>query len=127
MFKMAPNILRNFLTEKATRLYPYDVRKPFANARGELVNQIEKCTFCGICAMKCPSKCITVDKKTATWTCDPFVCVYCGICVSACPKKTLYQKVMYRKSADAHEMIHMKGEIKKEKAAAEGQPAGSEA
>ncbi len=115
MFKMTPNILRNFLTEKATRLYPYDVRKPFENVRGELVNQIEKCNFCSICAIKCPSKCITVDKKTATWVCDPFACVYCGICVAACPKKTLYQKEIYRKPADTHEMIHMVGEIKKEK------------
>ena len=122
MFKMTPNILRNFLTEKATRLYPYDVRKPFANVRGELVNQIEKCTFCGICAMKCPSKCITVDKKTATWVCDPFICVYCGVCVSVCPKKTLYQKEMYRKPQETHEMILMVGEVKLEKPEKDAQP-----
>ncbi|MBC2715865.1 MAG: 4Fe-4S ferredoxin [Desulfobacteraceae bacterium] len=121
MFKMTPNILKNFITEKATRLYPYEVKEPYDINRGELVNEIEKCNFCGICAAKCPSQCITVNKKTATWECALFVCVYCGVCVETCPQKCLHQKQTYRKPVREKEIIFMQGEVK-----AKDTPDGSE-
>ncbi|MBF0117223.1 MAG: 4Fe-4S binding protein [Desulfobacterales bacterium] len=113
MFKMTPTIIKNFLSKRATRYYPYEVREPFKDARGELYNEIEKCNFCSACALKCPSQCITVDKKNATWECDPFACVYCGICVDTCPKDSLQQKNTYRKPALERQLIQMKGEVKK--------------
>src|SRR5210317_979394 len=38
MFKMTPNVLRNLFFPKATRRYPREVRPPFENARGALLN-----------------------------------------------------------------------------------------
>jgi ech hydrogenase subunit F len=113
MFKMTPNVLRNLLSKKPTRLYPYEVRTPFENMRGELVNEIEKCTFCSVCAVKCPSHCIRVDKKAATWNCDPFACVYCGICVDVCPAKCLHQKQACCHPLYVRQTILLKGKIKK--------------
>lgn len=113
MFKMTPNIIRNFVTKRATRRYPHEVRAPFEGARGELYNEIEKCTFCRICAVKCPSQCITVDKKTATWECNPFACVYCGICVDVCREKCLHQKCQYRPPVCEREIILMRGKTEK--------------
>ena len=92
MFKMTPTILKNLMTEKATRLYPFDVRPPYAFVRGELIKNIENCNFCGICAAKCPSQCLRVEKKSATWECTTSACLFCGVCVDACPKKSLTQK-----------------------------------
>ena len=63
MFKMTPNVLKNLFAPKATRRYPREVRAPFESVRGALFNDIENCSFCGVCALKCPSQCITVDKK----------------------------------------------------------------
>jgi ech hydrogenase subunit F len=116
MFKMTPTILKNFITEKATRLYPYEVRPPYANARGEIVNDKDKCTFCGICEAKCPSGCIRVDKKTATWTYEPFVCIFCGICVESCPKNSLTQLETYTKASLNKEIIVLKGVVKEKDA-----------
>ena len=96
MFNMTPNILRNFFSKRATRRYPLEVRKSFENNRGELVNEIDKCTFCGICVLKFPSRYIKVDKKTAAWRCAPFSCVYCGVCVDACKAKSLRLNNRYR-------------------------------
>lgn len=125
MANMTPTILRNFFGKKATRMYPIEVREPFENSRGELVNDIDKCIFCGACALKCPSQCITVDKDTAVWTCDPYACVYCGVCVAACPTQCLSQKTTYRPATITKVMISQKGVIKerpKKKAkAAEGE------
>jgi ech hydrogenase subunit F len=114
MFPMTPAILRNFIHKRATRRYPAVVRPAFENARGEIYNDIQVCTFCGVCAAKCPSQCIAVDKKAATWSCNPSACVYCGVCVESCPSGSLHQKRDYRRPVREKEMIFLKGEIKKE-------------
>ncbi len=91
-----PTVIKNLLKKPVTRLYPADVREPFPNYRGELVMAIDDCIFCGICARKCPSQCIDVDKTKATWQCDPHACVYCGVCVDVCPTKCLSMKDVHR-------------------------------
>jgi len=110
MFKMTRNVLKNLFSKKATRQYPRVARTPFERVRGALFNDIQKCTFCSVCALKCPSQCIKVDKKVGTWTYDPFACVYCGICVDICPAKSLYQKREYRNPVAERETILLKGE-----------------
>jgi ech hydrogenase subunit F len=113
MFKMTPNILRNLVVKKSTRRYPFEVRETFDKVRGELVNDIVRCIFCGTCEVKCPSQCIEVDRKAAVWTYDPFACVYCGVCVDTCPAKSLSQKLQYRRCEDKRILISMQGELKK--------------
>ena len=113
MFKMTHNILRNLVVKKSTRRYPFEVRETFDKVRGELVNDIARCIFCGTCEVKCPSQCIEVDRKAAVWTCDPFACVYCGVCVDTCPAKSLFQKTQYRRPEDKRITISMQGELKK--------------
>jgi len=93
---MLSTILKNFFTGYSTRLYPFKTREPFADVKGTLKIDIEKCTFCTVCQIKCPSQCIQVDRKEKGWQCDPFSCVYCGICVDACPTDALHQENVYR-------------------------------
>jgi ech hydrogenase subunit F len=113
MFKMTPTILRNLAVGKSTRRYPRDVRETFSRVRGELLNDIQRCVFCGTCEVKCPSQCIAVDRKAAVWTYDPFACVYCGVCVEICPAKSLYQKTLYRRPTAERVIVRMQGELKK--------------
>lgn len=112
MFKMVPEVLRNLFSPKPTRLYPAEVRPPFENVRGELVHETGKCTFCGVCALKCPSQCIVVDKKAVTWAWDPFSCVYCGICAEACPAACLSQKTVHRPPVYERAIPLVKGGVK---------------
>jgi ech hydrogenase subunit F len=113
MFKMTPNIMRNLVVKKSTRRYPYEVREPFDKARGELLNDIERCILCGLCESKCPSRCIEVDKQTYKWNYDPFACVYCGVCVDVCPSKSLRQNAQYRKPVAERLTISMQGKPRK--------------
>lgn len=113
MFKMTANIMRNLVVKKATRRYPREAREPFEKVRGELVNDIDRCIFCGSCAVKCPSVCIEVDKQACLWTYDPFACVYCGVCVEICPAKSLYQKTRYRPPVGERLTIRMQGKPRK--------------
>ncbi len=92
-----PTVIKNLLKKPATRNYPAVVREPFPMFRGELVIDIDKCIFCGMCSRKCPSQCITVDKDKGTWQCDPHACISCGYCVDNCPVKCLSMKDTHRK------------------------------
>ena len=113
-------VLENLTSRPATRMYPVAKREPFEKSRGELYNEIEKCIFCKSCQRACPSQCITVDVKEATWSCDPYECVYCGFCVDVCPVNCLHHKSTYRAAGYDRPKIQLKGEIKrKPKAKAE--------
>ncbi|BDQ34932.1 4Fe-4S binding protein [Pseudodesulfovibrio portus] len=92
-----PTVVKNLLKKPATRNYPFVVREPFPNFRGELVIDIDKCIFCGMCSRKCPSQCITVDKEKGTWSCDLHACISCGYCRDHCPTKCLTMKDTHRK------------------------------
>ena len=105
MFQMTATIVRNFFSKRATRRHPYEVRPPFAGARGAVHNDIAACDLCGICAAKCPSQCIAVDKKSATWQCDPFACICCGVCVEACKTGSLRQLEAYRQAATVRKPV----------------------
>jgi ech hydrogenase subunit F len=115
MFKMTHNILSNLISPRATRRHPYVVRAPFENSRGELYNEIADCNFCSVCAVKCPSQCITVDKKSATWSCNPYECIFCGVCVESCPTGCLRQKGEYRPPTAEMATLVLQGEVKKDK------------
>ena len=111
MFKMTPQVLKNLFSRKATRPYPRVSRTPYARVRGALLNDIGNCSFCSLCALKCPSHCITVDKEPATWRYDPFACIFCGICVSACTEKCLHQACEYRDPVTVRESIALQGKL----------------
>ncbi|GAB7080479.1 4Fe-4S binding protein [Megalodesulfovibrio paquesii] len=118
---MVPTVVKNLLNKKSTRPYPFVVREPFPDQRGELYCDIDKYIFCGTCARKCPSQCISVDKEKGIWKCDPFACVYCGTCEEVCPTHCLHHKGTWRPVAGERQMIEMQGTPpkKKKKEAAE--------
>lgn len=113
MFEMTPTILRNFFSKRSTRRYPRIARTPFEKARGAIHNDVSVCDFCGICAVKCPSRCIAVDRKNAAWRYDPFECIYCGICVDSCKSGSLSQETRYPCVAEDRVIVLLYGVPKK--------------
>ena len=116
MARMLPTLLRNVLSRPATRRYPAEEREPFAGARGALANDAEACIFCGLCARKCPSQCLNVDKDSALWAWDPSACVYCGVCVEVCPTHSLSQTEHRRPVSRRKETVVVRGAPAPEKA-----------
>ncbi len=77
-------VTRSALHKPATRLYPVERREPYARTRGHIEFRINNCNFCTICATKCPTHAIVVNKKTKTWAIDHRLCILCGLCVEGC-------------------------------------------
>ena len=60
-----------------------------AGSRGRLVFTKENCVYCTVCAKKCPTGALAVNRAQKQWTVDRLLCITCGYCVEACPKKAL--------------------------------------
>jgi ech hydrogenase subunit F len=99
MFDFLGSVLTNLMSKPATRMYPYEVRTPMKDARGQLGEiDINACIFCGICARKCPSIALSVNKSDKSWEVDIFKCIVCGECVVVCPVKCLKMEDVHRPS-----------------------------
>ncbi len=104
---MLPTILKNLFTGYATRMYPVQVREPFENARGHVVFLDDKCTMCGVCALRCPSVAITTDKEKNELAFYPLWCIVCEVCVQACPSDAIeliykWRPSLYDKPVELH-------------------------
>lgn len=111
---MLKPVLKNLFSSPVTRLYPLEVREPFANVRGNLEIDIDTCIYCGLCQRKCPSECITVDRAESKWEVNPYSCVLCAVCVDACPKGSLKMNPVWRKPVKEKESYVVIG-VPKEK------------
>lgn len=60
------------------------------NPKGNISCNKDLCVYCTLCAKKCPSGAITVDRAAKTWTVNLGKCTKCGACIKTCPKKAVY-------------------------------------
>lgn len=116
MFNMIGNILTNLFSKPATRMYPFEKREAFKDARGHISGvDIDKCIFCGICSKKCPSDAIVVSKADKAWEIDQFKCIICGVCVEVCPKKCVNMEAEHKTAALIKETVRQVQTVKPEK------------
>ncbi|MDR1185428.1 MAG: 4Fe-4S binding protein [Coriobacteriales bacterium] len=94
-FVLARMSFRNLFKKPATRLYPVVASVVTPMTKGHIVNDIEACILCGICAKKCPSLALAVDRAAGTWIIDPYACIQCYTCVRTCPKDSLTMLAQY--------------------------------
>lgn len=87
--------LRNLFSTPATRPYPQQPREYTERYRGHIENDMDLCIFCSLCARRCPTGAIQVDRTARTWSISPYSCIQCGYCVEGCPKKCLSMKQTY--------------------------------
>ncbi len=58
-------------------------------SRGQLVFTKDNCVYCTVCAKKCPTGALLVNRAQKKWAIDRLRCITCGYCVEICPKKSL--------------------------------------
>ena len=88
-FVMSKMALKWAFKKPATRLYPFEPARVIPQTRGQLVFTSQTCTYCTVCARKCPTQAISVVRPKRTWALDRLRCIQCGACVDICPKDCL--------------------------------------
>jgi len=88
-FEMSRLALKWALTKPPTSRYPFEPRRPIPGSRGQLVFTKDNCVYCTVCAKKCPTGALLVNRAQKKWAIDRLRCISCGYCVDVCPKKSL--------------------------------------
>jgi ech hydrogenase subunit F len=88
-FEMSKLALKWAFKKPATSRYPFEPRRAFAGSRGGLVFTKDNCVYCTVCAKKCPTSALVVNRAQKKWAIDRLRCITCGYCVEVCPKKAL--------------------------------------
>ena len=88
-FEMSKLALKWALTKPPTTRYPFEPRIPIAGSRGQLVFTKDNCVYCTVCAKKCPTGALKVDRALKRFVLDRLRCISCGGCVEICPKDSL--------------------------------------
>ena len=88
-FEMAKLALKWAVSKPPTSRYPFESRRMIPGSRGRLAFTKDNCVYCNICAKKCPTGALTVNRAQKQWVIDRLRCICCGYCVEACPKKSL--------------------------------------
>ena len=89
LFSMTGLVLKWLFRKPYTSRYPFEPRQPIPGSRGTLAIDLPACSFCGICAKKCPTQALEVDRANKRWTIDRLRCISCNYCVESCPRKCL--------------------------------------
>ena len=100
-FQMAAASLANLFRRPATLMYPVKPRLYFDATRGHISIDFSRCIHCTICAKKCPTDAISVDRPNKVWTIEHLKCIACGSCIDNCQKKCLHMEKTYRAPVDS--------------------------
>jgi formate hydrogenlyase subunit 6/NADH:ubiquinone oxidoreductase subunit I len=88
-FEMSWLALKWALRKPVTSRYPFEPRSAMTGSRGRLAFAKENCVYCTVCAKKCPTGALLVNRTHKRWGIDRLKCISCGYCVEICPKKSL--------------------------------------
>jgi len=100
--------IRRLVSKAFTVQYPFVSVEAMEGYRGRIEYYMSKCTGCGLCALVCPAKAITMVKNDKIKpgrrmpVFDLARCCYCALCAEYCPSKAIkltkdYHLVGYRK------------------------------
>jgi len=92
-FAMSRLALKWAVSRPATTRYPFEPRQALAGSRGSLEFQRDNCVFCTVCAKRCPTGALHVNRTKKQWSIDRLCCITCGLCVEICPKKSMALRV----------------------------------
>jgi len=104
-----------FIVPRMTLKFPEQKMVLPPGYRGQHYLEMDKCAGCGICAMSCPPRAITLVKREPTPRNKrglfPLInfnyCIYCGFCVLHCPFGAIHELDIHDLAVyDRDKLIH---------------------
>ena len=77
-------VTKSLFSKSACKMYPVQEPVFFERTRGHIEMQASKCIVCTMCAKRCPTGAIEVDREANTWQINRFKCILCGACTEGC-------------------------------------------
>jgi len=77
-------VVRSLVGKPACKMYPAQPPVFHDRTRGRIEMDAGLCIVCGLCARKCPTGAITVDREKNLWAIDRCRCIQCGACAEGC-------------------------------------------
>ena len=114
-FKIGKMLMRSLFGKPATLMYPVKPAKIQEGTRGHMTIDIDKCVFCSLCAKKCPTNAITVDRNARTWQIERMKCIQCNACAVNCNKDALHMANTYTAPSGQKIVDLVQGPPKEEK------------
>jgi formate hydrogenlyase subunit 6/NADH:ubiquinone oxidoreductase subunit I len=88
-------VMKSLFGKPATAMYPVIKNDFYPLTRGSIEIDPANCIFCNLCAKRCPTEAIEVDRAGRTWTINRMRCLVCNFCVDICPKNCLRTERQY--------------------------------
>ena len=88
-------VTKSLFSKSACKMYPAQPPVFFDRTRGRIEMESPKCIVCGLCAKKCPTGAIDLDKEANTWQIDRFKCIQCGACAEGCKPNAIQMVNQY--------------------------------
>jgi len=95
ILKMFGTVIKNLFKKSACDMYPVKQPQIYENTRGHIGIDAPECILCSLCAKKCPTHALAVDREARTWAIERGKCILCNRCVEVCPKKCLMMEQKY--------------------------------
>jgi formate hydrogenlyase subunit 6/NADH:ubiquinone oxidoreductase subunit I len=95
IFKIFGTIIKNLFKKSACDMYPVKPPHLYDNTRGHVGIDAPECILCSLCAKRCPTHALAVDREARTWAIERGKCILCNRCVEVCPKKCLMMEQKY--------------------------------
>ena len=70
LLTFAKTALGSMVKQPVTVCYPQEKLAAPERLRGHIVNDMDVCICCGMCARRCPAGALAVDRKGGTWSID---------------------------------------------------------
>ncbi len=113
LLTMSKTVLEWVRKKPFCKMYPVVPGKVYEKTRGQVVNDPAKCTLCTLCAKKCPTGAIKVDRAAGKWEINQFQCIMCNECVTNCRPGSLTMENKHAAPAAKKGVVVLDVEIKK--------------
>jgi len=117
ILKMCKTVVSSLRKKTFCQMYPFQPAKFHTHTRGHIKLDAAKCILCTLCAKRCPTGALEVDRVKGYWQINRYKCIMCIECVHACRPLALITEQQYAPPMAKMENERFDVEIKKPAAA----------